>query len=346
MSISYNNTKIWLNDNKFELLSDVEEYIRTKAFNLKCIEGHISNLTITAYRCRKSRAKRDNKQLWLCDICKPKKDLVVKVDYVNLGEQKFKNYCVWLERMKYKVRSTFRDFVENKIAFECLEGHTTTITVKYFGVRKFSKKVIDDPRLLCGHCNVKGEILADKLEQLQISVAKKTSHKILTLKRGRKVTYECSICNEISETNKTNLMKGPTYCLNCSHYNYNQTCFNRKPFVFPSGRIDNVLGHEPLCLMELLKHYNEKDIITDTKVIPRFYYIKVSKITGKEYKGKYYPDIMLPDKIIEVKSEYTFNLDKENNIRKMKTVVLAGYNFEFWIYDTQKRLRVIRKDKC
>lgn len=232
MSTSYNNIKIWLNNNSFELLSDVEEYICTKAFNLKC--------------------------------------LVVKVDYVNLGEQKFKNYCVWLERMKYKVRSTF----------------------------------------------------------------------------GRKVTYECSICNEISETNKTNLMKGPTYCLNCSHYNYNQTCFNRKPFVFPSGRIDNVLGHEPLCLMELLKHYNEKDIITDTKVIPRFYYIKVSKITGKEYKGKYYPDIMLPDKIIEVKSEYTFNLDKENNIRKMKTVVLAGYNFEFWIYDTQKRLRVIRKDKC
>jgi hypothetical protein len=99
-----------------------------------------------------------------------------------------------------------------------------------------------------------------------------------------------------------------------------------------------------LCLQELLGHYKEEDIITDTKIIPTFFYNKISKTTGKEYKG-YYPDILLPDKIIEVKSDFTFNFDKENNIRKMNAVVQQGYNFEFWIYDNKKKLNIIRKDK-
>jgi hypothetical protein len=55
---------------------------------------------------------------------------------------------------------------------------------------------------------------------------------------------------------------------------------------------------------------------------------------------------LLPDKIIEVKSEFTFNLDKENNLRKMDAVVEQGHNFEFWIYNNKKELKVIRKDKC
>jgi hypothetical protein len=346
MSKSYENTKLWLNDYDFEMISNVESYNSNKAFDFKCNKGHLCTLTVVAYYVRKSKAKINNKKLWLCDSCRPR---VSKVDYVNLGEQKFKNYCGYLEHAKYKVKSTFEDFTQNKIAFDCLQGHTTTTTVKYFGVRKFSRVVLDDPRLLCGHCNVKGEILADKLEALQISVKKKTGHKILTLERGRKITYECGTCGEISESSSQNLTsntKETKYCSNCAHNNYNQTCFQRKPFMFPSGRIDNVLGHEPLCLKELLNHYKEEDIITDTKVIPTFFYDKTSKTTGEKYKGRYYPDILLPDKIIEVKSEFTFNLDKENNLRKMDAVVEQGHNFEFWIYNNKKELKVIRKDKC
>jgi hypothetical protein len=185
-SKSYENTKLWLFNHNFKMLSTNENYVSNEAFDFKCFKGHISTLSIIAYKCRKSRAKQNNKKLWLCDECKPEKELVAKVDYVNLGERKFHNYCNYLNQIKYVVKSTFEDFTQNKIAFECLQGHITTVTVKYFGVRKFSKVVVDDPRLLCGHCNVKGEILSDKLEALQISVEAKTGHKILTLERGRK----------------------------------------------------------------------------------------------------------------------------------------------------------------
>jgi len=326
------------------MLSDAGHYNTTKSFSFKCPQKHVCELTLSAYVSRKSHAKTCNVELYLCDECRP---LVAKVDYVNLGPRKYQNYCRYLEGIKYKVKSTFDDFTKNKIAFECLEGHTTTITVKYLGVRKFSKVVVDDPRLLCGHCNVKGEILADKLEALQISVKEKTNHKVLSLERGRKVTYECGTCGNISQSSSHNLTsKGPQYCSHCAHDNYNDTCFLRKPFTFPSGRVDNVLGHEPLALKELLNHYEEEEIVTDTSLIPIFNYNKISKSTGKEYKGKYYPDIMLPDKIVEVKSEFTFEFDKENNLRKMEAVAKKGYNFEFWIYNNKKELRVIRKDKC
>ena len=52
----------------------------------------------------------------------------------------------------------------------------------------------------------------------------------------------------------------------------------------------------------------------------------------------YYPDILLPDKIIEVKSEYFYKRDKANVIEKMKAVVRSGYNGELWVYRNEKKL--------
>jgi len=52
---------------------------------------------------------------------------------------------------------------------------------------------------------------------------------------------------------------------------------------------------------------------------------------------RYYPDFYIKkdNKIIEVKSIYTYNIDIEKNLLKQKACLDAGYNFEFWIYDTK-----------
>ena len=344
---SFENTKLWLLNHSYEMVSDAETYNATQSFKFKCGQNHDCELTCIAFKSRKSRAKRTNQKIYLCDECKPEKQPVVKAGHVNLGPIKFQNYCEYLKQIDFEVESTFEDFMNNEIAFKCLQGHTTNITVTYFGVRKHSKVIANDPRLLCGHCNVKGEILSDKLEALQITVKEKSNHKILSLERGRKITYECGSCGEIRKstgpnltTNGLNRSKG--YCSHCLPQNYQNIFFNRKQFTFPSGKVVNVLGYEPLCLQELLKTYQEHDIITDGKLIPVFLYDKIKN--GCSYRGRYYPDIMVPDKIIEVKSTYTFEMDKENNMRKMKAVVQEGYNFEFWIYDAKHNLMVIKKD--
>ena len=48
---------------------------------------------------------------------------------------------------------------------------------------------------------------------------------------------------------------------------------------------------------------------------------------------RYYPDIYIPsqNKIIEVKSPYTYHKQLEQNICKKEQVIKDGYIFEFWI---------------
>lgn len=126
--------------------------------------------------------------------------------------------------------------------------------------------------------------------------------------------------------------------------------FNKKEYKFPSGRIEYIMGYEPGCVDELLKTYPEDQIILKIEDIPVFDYIKQKKNVNNELyddSGRYYPDILLPDKIIEVKSTYTYKMDQTNNDRKMKACVDKGYNIELWIYETQDKLyekRLYKKD--
>ncbi|CCV02272.1 zinc-ribbon-containing protein [Invertebrate iridescent virus 30] len=118
--------------------------------------------------------------------------------------------------------------------------------------------------------------------------------------------------------------------------------FSRKPFIFPSGRVDYVMGYEPTVLHKLLEKYDEDDIITDVCYIPTFEYKRVSSdsrpLKNEFVMSVYYPDILLPDKIIEVKSEYHYNRDKRNVCRKMKAVAKSGYFGELWVYKSPKIL--------
>jgi hypothetical protein len=105
-----------------------------------------------------------------------------------------------------------------------------------------------------------------------------------------------------------------------------------KEFIFPSGRVDMVQGYEPWALTELLKTYDEDDIITNNLYIPRIKYV------GLDEKNHYYfPDIYIPKNnlIIEVKSLYTYSSRVSwlhTNLAKQKYTLLAGYNFNFMIY--------------
>jgi hypothetical protein len=112
-----------------------------------------------------------------------------------------------------------------------------------------------------------------------------------------------------------------------SHYH----TFKLKEYIFPSGKKINVQGYEPQAIDQLLKIYSELDLIIGNRSIEN----KIGKIFYK-YNGKshrYYPDIFLipENKIIEVKSAYTYNKNIEINLAKREACILAGFNFEFRI---------------
>lgn len=113
--------------------------------------------------------------------------------------------------------------------------------------------------------------------------------------------------------------------------------FTYKRYIMPSGKLVNSQGYENIALDELLKQYNEDEIISFRQKVPSIQYMQNNK------KHYYYPDIFIPkdNLIIEVKSTYTYNLYLIKNILKALSTRKNGYKFEFWIYDKNKEKIVI-----
>lgn len=102
-----------------------------------------------------------------------------------------------------------------------------------------------------------------------------------------------------------------------------------KEYKMPSGIVKKVQGYEPFALDELVKSYTEEQLKTDRKDVPRVEYII------NEKKHFYFPDIYIPheNKIIEVKSTWTFNKKNDITMAKANSCKEKGYCFELWIYD-------------
>jgi hypothetical protein len=111
--------------------------------------------------------------------------------------------------------------------------------------------------------------------------------------------------------------------------------FSYKSYRLPSGKIISIQGYEPKAMDYLLVNYDESDLITKN--------LDIESLVGKfNYSGddmrehRYYPDIYIKseNRIIEVKSDFTYELDIERNIKKRISVVEKNINFNFLIIYT------------
>jgi len=146
---------------------------------------------------------------------------------------------------------------------------------------------------------------------------------------------------EVKEkSKKTCILKYGTEYPNQNAEQFEKTqkrAYKLKAYTFPSGNIRMVQGSEPLALDILLQTYTEEQIKTERVDVPRIIYT----VDGKEHY--YFPDIYLPheNKIIEVKSTWTYAC-KTDNIHQKETATKAlGYEYEIWIFDKKTRVRVI-----
>jgi arsenate reductase-like glutaredoxin family protein len=89
-------------------------------------------------------------------------------------------------------------------------------------------------------------------------------------------------------------------------------------------------GYELKAIFRLLDEgYNINDLIIG-KGVPTIRYT----FNGKSNRV-YYPDIYIPkdNRLIEVKSKWTFEQHKSKNMAKMQAVIDSGYFFDFYIMD-------------
>ncbi len=107
--------------------------------------------------------------------------------------------------------------------------------------------------------------------------------------------------------------------------------YKHKDYIYPSGKVARVQGNENYLLDELILTYNENEILTDRKDMPEFWYF-----TGDGKKHRYFPDVYIPkdNTIYEVKSYYTLEQGKKNNIFNLKkqSVIEEGYDFILRIF--------------
>ena len=112
---------------------------------------------------------------------------------------------------------------------------------------------------------------------------------------------------------------------------YKQQESSRK---FKTFEIDGVTfkyqGFELLAINKLIDEgYNIEDLKIGREYVPTFRYF----FDGK--RRVYYPDIYIPkdNRIVEVKSFYTYEKELDKNLAKRKSVIDAGYIFDFYIME-------------
>ena len=110
---------------------------------------------------------------------------------------------------------------------------------------------------------------------------------------------------------------------------------SNKKYLLPSGREVHVQGYEAWALDILLNSFSETELCIH-RGVPSIRY----EIDGK--LRVHYPDIFIPSRnlLIEVKSVYTFKSLYEKNMKKANAAVLAGYDYDLWIFDASKNLDV------
>lgn len=105
-------------------------------------------------------------------------------------------------------------------------------------------------------------------------------------------------------------------------------------YEFANGRIEKIQGYEKKAIDELLNNgILENDIVINDIEIEKIIGVIIYKYENKQHR--YYPDIYIisQNKIIEVKSTYTYKKDLEKNIQKQNAVLNKNINFEFKIYN-------------
>jgi len=108
---------------------------------------------------------------------------------------------------------------------------------------------------------------------------------------------------------------------------------NWHEYTLPSGKNIKLQGYEPYAMDILLRQYNENDILYKRTDMPELWY----HITEDE-QHRYYPDFYIPkdNLIIEVKSEYFYNLHLKINILKEECVIESDYNFKLMMLEKDK----------
>ena len=105
--------------------------------------------------------------------------------------------------------------------------------------------------------------------------------------------------------------------------------YKLKQYFLPSGKMIEIQGYEPQVYDWLFKNnIKESDII---------HYPTSIKYTFEDKNKLYYPDIQIGNNILEVKSDYTLQVNWDINLAKAEACQEQGFNFYFLVYNPKSK---------
>lgn len=190
-------------------------------------------------------------------------------------------------------------------------------------------------------CHLKSQIIRDNIkksiqQKYGVDISTKHPNVISKMKETNLKLYgsECSLHNvTIQNKSKTTILQkyGVEHPMQSNeiHEKSQKNSKKFKSYTMPSGEVRKIQGYENFALDELLLEYSENEIKTNRKDVPRI------KYTLNEKAHYYFPDIYIPknNTLIEVKSKYTYDINKEKNLEKANQCKNDGYDYKVWVYD-------------
>ena len=342
MTQQFENIKEYLQENSFRITCSLEEFLENKIIVFACPSNHISKIKNTSFINKKSKYKYTPR--FLCDDCTQDQEEKNRFeDFRNKILEKNGHILLKIEKGR-------------KIIYKCKNCNSENQTFLTNILKNLGN---------CPNCqNEKFKNSTEKIKQVaeekkqefiyyknckEVELKCPKNHIYKTTFHFMKIGRECPICRP-ERAKETSMQKyGVSNPMKCPEIfkRHQEQSFKSKEFIFPSGKKVYVQGYERECIKKLLEKYDEKEIITDPTEIPTIEYKKLIN-SDIEKKAIYYPDIKLPDKLIEVKSIYTYELNKINNLRKFETCAFKGYTLEVWIYNDKKQLvetHIYKKDR-
>lgn len=269
--------------------------------------------------------------------------ILLEEKYIN-SNTKMKYIC----KCKNESEITWDNFKRGKRCIKC--GGTEKLTYNF--VRNYfieQKCELLESKYVSNQTLMKYKCKCGNISQIRLRDFKNKNKRCKKCGGNEKYTFEyvknyfteqkCKLLSELY-TGANDYLKYICICKKESFLTFSQfingvRCCAMKDYIMPSNTIRRIQGYEHLALDELIKdNINEDDIVTIRKEMPiiSYYYI-----LDKKYH-RYFPDIWVKseNKIIEVKSMYTYKKELIKNIMKALATRKLGYQFEFWIYTKEK----------
>jgi len=164
-------------------------------------------------------------------------------------------------------------------------------------------------------------------QQLE-AIQEKTRKTNLTL-RGVEYTFQCENVKE--RYGERNAAHVPEFMEKQLHTALHQ----RKEYMLPSGNIIHVQGYEPLALETFFAEENlaEEDIVFARRDVPAVFWTDAEGKTHRHYVDFY---IQSQNRMVEVKSTYLLDRDRDEIMRKKKAAEERGFAYEIYVYDGKK----------